>query len=43
MTEKKINLNEENKSNTEDKDFDKNTNKENDRKEQAPTRKIRET
>ena len=32
MTEKKININEENKSNTEDKDFAKKTNKENDEK-----------
>ena len=42
MTEKKININEENKSNTEDKDFAKKTNKENDRKEQAPEDKIKE-
>ena len=42
MTEKKININAENKSNTEDKDFAKKTNKENDRKEQAPEDKIKE-
>ena len=42
MTEKKININADNKSNTEDKDFSKNTNKENDRKEQASEDKIKE-
>ena len=42
MTEKKININEKNESNTEDKDFAKKINEENDIKEQAPEDKIKE-
>ena len=42
MTEKKININEKNESNTEDKDFAKKINEENDIKEHAPEDKIKD-